>query len=102
MRLRNFTPHAVNLNGYTFQPEGLARVEVTETTWSHEDFADGCIEFVQESKGQVIGLPEPEKDTFLIVSRMVKESSDRPDLACPTGFVRDDQGRILQATKLLV
>jgi hypothetical protein len=76
MKLRNFTPHTIELNsGEIFASEGLARVSATFTT---------PIEGVCEQVfGEVTGLPEPQVGVLLIVSAMVLSASNRSDLVAP-------------------
>lgn len=95
-QFKNLTPHVIVLNdGRTFASEGLARVSAT--------FTDINIDGVCEQQfGEIIGLPEPEKDVVYIVSALVlaaAERIERDDCVAPaTGHpecVRDERGHIV-------
>lgn len=93
MTFKNYTPHAIRLNGGAEYPSmGVARVSNTFT----EVDADGICSVVY---GDVTGLPEPQAGIAYIVSAMVKSASDRADLVAPaTGHpdcVRDKKGLIV-------
>lgn len=128
MRLRNLTPHPVTLvlvsgETVTLPPEGTApRVEDTgRQTWDCIAHVDGGWEWVtadpvdeddrvldsvplyevRPGDGDVVGLPDEEPDTYLIVSRLVAEAAtDRGDLLYPYDLVRDEQGRVVGAQGL--
>jgi hypothetical protein len=52
---------------------------------------------VETSLGEITGLPEPEDGVTYIVSRVVKEASDRDDLVCVGELIRDHNGKVIGA-----
>ena len=100
-KIINCTPHGIIICGTTFQPSGIIpRVETVEI----ESCSINGFDCIEQKTGEVIGLPEPEIDTFLIVSGMVFQASDRTDLLAPdTGktAIRNDQGQIIAVTRFL-
>ena len=109
MKLVNLTPHAVNLweNGSVetllVPPENVpARCEETSdvvaTVHLRRPGTPYDVEFPIKVMhfGNVTGLPDPEPDTWYIVSRMVAEAlPDRDDLVYPTDLLRDPMGVII-------
>lgn len=96
----NLTPHAIHLNdGRSFNPSGnVARVSAQFTPNSNID----GVETFQQVFGEVENLPQPELNTFFIVSAIVLEAarrSGRTDVVAPaTGHplcVRNDKGHIV-------
>ena len=54
------------------------------------------IGYYATSYGEVVGLPEPEENTLLVVSFMVRQAlPERKDLVSPGDLVRDEAGVIL-------
>ena len=98
MRIRNFTPHSINIVGEngevlkTFESEGLARVSSEEKV---VEVVDG-IPMSETTFGAVEGLPSEEEDTLLIVSRLVlSQCPDWKDLRAPGMQVRDEEGHVI-------
>lgn len=95
MKFINMTPHEVSITGgATFPPSGkVARVGVS--------FSEPCNNgFVTQNFDDVIGLPDYEENTYLIVSLMVLEAaSSRSDLVSPASghpdTVRNEKGQIV-------
>ena len=92
-KFRNYTPHEIVLNdGRSFPSEGVARVSATFT-----DFSPSLL--CSQVFGDVKGLPPLEKGVKIIVSAMVLNASDRPDLVAPaTGHPdakRNEKGHII-------
>ncbi len=105
MKLKNFTPHAITLineNGQVevIESQGLARVGqfYAETGLNYNGILIKTTGFLD-----VGGLPEPEEDTYLIVSQIVAQAAKgkRSDLIFPGDFVRDESGKILGCKSLL-
>ena len=100
MKIKNFTPHQINMLGdvkKTFSSVGIARVSTTSLT---ADVVDG-IEIMETVWGDTVDLPMQSKDTILIVSRMVMAANpSRLDLVAPNDLVRDEQGRVIGARSL--
>lgn len=105
--MRNFTPHKLTLlDGddnviAELESEGSARVQTFERFSEQLVFGNSDIPVVETEFGKVQGLPEPERDTFLVVSRIVAAALPyRDDLLVPntsptnSGAVRDEEGRI--------
>lgn len=102
MRVINCTPHELNVltdtTVVTIEPSGIVpRVE------SHSEIVgrvDG-IDLYRTTFGEVDGLPDPQPDTLLVVSSVVKAAaSSRGDLVSPTRLVRDEHGRVTGCTGL--
>lgn len=104
MTILNCTPHSlcfVNDAGEvirTVEPSGiLPRVSSAITVVGN---IDGIPDEVT-SYGEVVGLPEKQDDTILVVSAMVAARlPDRSDIRIPGRQVRDDQGRIIGCRSL--
>lgn len=96
-KLVNCTPHAVRVHGedgsvlVELPPSGgVARVTTTRTPAG--GFAG--VPLATTEFGEVEGLPEPQPDTMLIVSGLVRSAlPGRADLASPGPLVRDETGR---------
>lgn len=108
--LINLTPHEVTIelsNGkkLIIPPSGVvARVEVTMAPISAVPvMVDGELVEIPVNRafyGEVVGLPDPQPNTFFIVSSMVLQALGwgrldviAPDTS-PTGAVRDGSGKI--------
>lgn len=112
--IRNFTPHAITVDGVTYPPSGIvARVSV-----EHQEIVDGCtrasfgfLNFVKDGRGL-----NPLEDDFdlngiVIVSAMVfedRKNDSNPHtcwVAPATGHpdvVRDDKGQIVSVPAFLI
>ena len=56
----------------------------------------GDIALTRQTFGDVVDLPEPEKDVMLVVSRLVASACpDRSDLLVPGPLVRDSEGKVI-------
>jgi len=93
--IRNCTPHTLNIH----TPDG--QVELSPAgplprvaTITDEAPPINGIPVVASRLGAVEGLPDPEPNTVLVVSRLVAGARpDRTDLVFPGELIRDDQGR---------
>ena len=99
----NLTPHAINVNGVTYEPSGtVARVETDETFVCCLD--DGT-QVISRKPGKVVGLPDYE--TTILVSSMVLDALDyewtcrafAPDTGSTA--IRNDKGHIDMVTRLV-
>ena len=103
MKLRNLTPHVLNLlaeNGQetVLEPAGPA----PRLTVAREPLGSiAGLPIVRSTMGAPDGLPAPEVGVVLVVSALVAEAAaDRDDLAYPGEAVRDGSGRIIGARGL--
>lgn len=105
-RLVNLTPHAVTL--VTVEGE---RVELAASGTVARVVYDSLDESLATEWGtirlvrgvgdrRVVGLPDPAAGTVYIVSRMVLDSVDRDDVACPTDLLRNEAGAVVGAESL--
>jgi len=94
----NLTPHVLSVKladgGFlAIPPDGrIARVSVTRAPI--DNVGGVCI--YQTRFGDVIGLPEPEPNTKLIVSALVKihpSLQGRGDVFSPGSLIRDPEGK---------
>lgn len=102
MKFRNLTPHPINLilpnkKTITFESEGVVRVK----SYVKSDGKLGKIPITRTEFGRPEGLPDYEKGTYLIVSRLVKENCpDRWDLLSVNETVRNQQGKVIGCRSL--
>ena len=106
MRLINLTPHPITVCGITVEPSGVVARVAEDVARVGEIVVEGvAIPLVARALGQVENRPEPQPDTLYIVSSMVASASwqmGRTDVAAPGDFIRDEAGRIIGATSLIV
>ena len=50
--------------------------------------------------GEIEGLPAPQKDTTYIVSGVLAQKANRPDVTYPNQLVRDELGRVVGCLSL--
>jgi len=104
MKLVNVTPHPIKLirgdKTFTFESEGIARVETTQTVAT----TINDVPFYKTVYGEVTGIPEPEEGVYYIVSAMVLNASERTDLVAPNTAkaIRDESGRIVGVDSFIV
>ena len=97
IKLINLTPHEITIirddGSITIPPaDTVARCAVTRRQVGSVD----GIPVNRSVFGTVEGLPDPQPDTYYIVSAVVAQACpDRNDLLIPDDTVRDDQGRII-------
>lgn len=96
VRFVNLTPHAINIITAncepisTFESEGVARV----ATKSVQTGEIGGVPIFETQYGEMQGLPEPEPNTFYIVSMLCKQACpNRKDLLIPSQLIRDEKGQ---------
>jgi hypothetical protein len=106
MRYVNLCPHTIHLMQdrwtptHAWEPSGqVARcVEITRLHHIDDD-----VQVVTKQYGVVTGLPEPQPDTVYLVSGMVRMAMpERTDLASPGDAIRDEAGRIVGASNLVI
>lgn len=106
MKLINLTPHEINILGGSgvpttdIPPSGsVARLATYETLVEEID----GIPYFKQSIGRVVGLPPYESGVRYIVSTAVRvHLPERPDLASPGYPQRDENGRIIGTTGLII
>ena len=109
VEIRNLTPHALNIvlvggQTLTLPPSGIVpRRSVLRGAGDVLCPNDGEVVPVEvEALGEVEGLPGPEDDVVLVVSRLVAEAVPwRRDVYAPGEAVRDSGGRIIGARGLV-
>lgn len=126
MKIRNFTPHAINLYNagdvtpaglrenarplYTFPSEGVIRA-VCNSTLDYDitdETSNLNIPIYRNCYGAPLGLPPADEmeDTVFIVSAIAAKAMAEffPTIPCimPNGLVRDAEGRIVGCTSFSV
>lgn len=80
----------------TFESSGLARVATTEMSVGGVTLDNGeTIDITKTVFGEIEGLPEPKMGVMYIVSMVVAQRANRPDLICPDTFkraIRNEKG----------
>jgi hypothetical protein len=107
MMLVNLTPHAINIcrgdAQITVPPSGVvARVATTRQVVETITLDGMELPVHKVVFGQVEGLPEPQDDTYFIVSSIVAQAvaSSRNDIVVVDDAIRDQDGRIIGARAL--
>lgn len=105
-KIINLTPHDVvysNGNVISFPKTGnVARINIGEKPNSPISFNGVELETFTPIKGEVVGLPAPQEDTFYIVSMVVFDNTPRRDAIAPdTGktAIRNEKGQIMAVTR---
>ncbi len=105
--IKNLTPHTVTIlqeDGTVFKQfpsSGIARATQSQVYAGHLD----GIELVRTSFGAPIGLPDPQMDTYYIVSLATANAAKAvgrrvDDLLLTSDPVRDSEGRIIGCRRL--
>lgn len=105
LTLVNLTPHPINVHlpnqVIEIPPSGKeARVQAVTGTAECLVTTNGIVPIVKRTWGEVEGLPEPQRDTWFIVSSLVlsrvqaRTDCIAPDTG-PNSVIRDDEGRII-------
>lgn len=106
MKIRNFTPHELNLyddsnNILTIPSEGVVRVNPSQTLLEWMDIEhEGStirIPYTKTEYGEVVGLPEMVDGVLIAVSSIVRSVIERADLITPATFIRVEGGTIIGA-----
>lgn len=94
----NLTPHEIVLRGITLTSAGVARCETSSIKIGEVN----GIAINRRSFGEVYGLPEPEADTYYIVSSIVAQAVRglRNDCLVVDETIRDEAGRIVGCKSL--
>jgi hypothetical protein len=112
-RIKNLTPHAINVGALALPSEGNARVTEIVTPSADLELDIGQIATCRVKYGAVEGLPPSDwtrgedgwSGTYYVVSAMtasaVRASGDfRDDLLCPGEVVRDGAGKVVGCRSL--
>lgn len=101
MKLVNLTPHAINMMvnsevKETLVSEGLARCSMVSSVVGQINGYNIC----ENTYGEVVGLPQPQKDTVYIVSSLVAQAVKglRTDVVVVDKTVRNEAGQIIGCT----
>ncbi|MCP3681131.1 MAG: hypothetical protein GY861_00435 [bacterium] len=108
MKLKNFTPHTINLisaEGVETTIESSGIVRVSTIPGEQIALAGSPVPIMGADQfGEVEGLPEPEEGTYLIVSALVGGVIQRKDLLVPGTAPADNpirkDGRIIGVRRL--
>ena len=101
----NLTPHALTIAGdqgsLELPPSGdVARLAVTRTALSPVVINGILFPVNRPTLGDISGLPEAREGVIFIVSALVAETANRPDVFSPGELVRDEAGRVIGARGL--
>jgi len=101
--IKNLTPHPVEL--LDAHGNRVAKLGGASSPPRVQEVLKGTEEIVINGKipvdvrlvsnTGVFGLPEPKSQTFYIVSRLVAEYAQRPDLLVPDDYVHDETGEVI-------
>ena len=100
----NLTPHAIHIQpdglpAFTVLPSGtVARCAESKNVVGNFE----GVELVTNKFGDVYDLPVPVDNTIYIVSMVVRQAIERPDLASPGDLIRDAEGKIVGCRNLVV
>lgn len=108
MKIRNLTPHAINLLNDNnevvaiIEPSGIIARAAQTKELVEKLCVDGMTIPVYKSEfSKVENLPEQEKDTIFVVSALTAQAcKGRPDVYITDNPVRDEQGRIIGCRSL--
>jgi len=99
----NCTPHCINLFLENKSVKVFPRCDLParlEETVKTSIVLDG-VTIAETVFGKVQNLPEPEDNTFYIVSRLVLSASPgRKDLLVPNNLLRDSEGNVIGCKEL--
>jgi hypothetical protein len=107
MTVINLTPHEINIHvelgsahlsrTLTLAPSGIVpRARTTQRTIGHVLVEGVEVPVAQTAYGEVYDMPEPQPDTWLVVSLIVAQACPgRADLLIPGEAIRDGAGRIV-------
>jgi hypothetical protein len=102
MKIRNFTPHPINIEGQeVIVSEGIIRCrEIVEVIGEHAG-----VQLIKKTFGELEGLPEPEEGTIFVVSIIAATAAKelgRIDCVVPGEVIRDEEGRIVGCKNLAI
>jgi hypothetical protein len=101
-KIINLTPHPINIIGLEeIKPSGNpARLE--EVTENYIDILIKGIRIpvIKKKLGSIIGLPESQPETILVVSLPVAQAAHRSDVFAIGESVRDKNGNVVGAKSL--
>jgi len=100
MILINLTPHKITIGEREIKPAGIiARCqEITDVA----GVVDG-VELVYRNYGKIEDLPQPKPNVMYLVSHIIRVAAkERLDVASPGDAIRDEDGKIIGCTNLIV
>ena len=109
MKLKNLTPHPINLIptpglDFVIKPEAVpARCIETRQSLGEIDYAQWEIEIDSPTFGEIVDLPDPIEDVGYVVSFPVASAAwklGRTDVFTTSIPIRDDSGKIIGCQKL--
>ena len=95
MKIFNLTPHELSIykaDGDVLVVPRTGRVARVHEVREPIGMIDG-ITIETAYPGKIEGLPPPAPDTIYIVSAMVSQATDRPDVYSPGQLLRDERGQ---------
>ena len=98
MEIKNCTPHVLNIIKRDVEMPDLPPCGIVPRCSQSEEcfLVINDIAFTRQTFGEVVDLPEPQKDVFLVVSRLVASACpERSDLLVPGPLVRDGEGKVI-------
>lgn len=104
----NLTPHALTLHGLhgdggvlNVPPSGqVARLAVTRQPLAPITVGGVTLPVNRPTLGDITGLPDARQGVVLVVSALVAEAANRPDVMSPGELIRDADGVIIGARGL--
>ena len=106
VKVINCTPHDVNLitksGNITFPRSGIIPRLTEQQVKINSVTVNGIeIDIMEKSFNEAEGLPEPQENTYYIVSALVAGAvKGRDDLLIPNDIVRDEKGNIIGCRSL--
>ncbi len=103
IKLVNLTPHEIILNGKLFPPSGRAARVEEKIEIMRIISIDGIeIPIIRKTFGEVQNLPAPEPQTIFVVSLLVAQAINRPDVLAIGETLRNEKGQVVGAKSLAV
>lgn len=106
VKIINLTPHEIIINSKVFLPSGqIARVE-EKNDIIRTISVDGVeISIIKKTFGKVQHLPAQqagEEETIFVVSLLVAQAANRPDVLTVGETIRNEKGQVVGAKSLAV
>lgn len=106
VRLINLTGHDLIIrdeedNTTKLQSYGRARVESDMALFHTEEYEGVKVDVLRVTEQRITGLPQPEPETYYIVSGIVASAARREDVVAPSRVKREEGGRVVECKALL-